>query len=337
MASISSTTSSNYPNARWQLDYEIGTSNLGITTVSYELKTLGRNGVSPSALTTICHMYIYDTDGSLLKSFEHDDVNSALTFSTTAPIRSSGSFNVTHNSSGKGSFTISFAVQFYPYTGQALLTSSNVVNIPTTSYAYTNCSAPTSVTTSGIVAPNGEVTVSWSGASGGTSNSINGYDVYWRITSEGSAPSTSTTTKTSISSTSSFGSAKINIGNATRGHTVVFGVVTKGSAGSSYYSGITTGGSVKVNSLPTKPLGGTVSPTLVPASGGTVTFNITPGTDSDGQTVGLKYATSATGTKTACASSFSLSGVHPPTNDVPNKDVKIIPNFIFLNFITSPR
>ena len=39
MASISSTTSSNYPNARWQLDYEIGTSNLGITTVSYELKT----------------------------------------------------------------------------------------------------------------------------------------------------------------------------------------------------------------------------------------------------------------------------------------------------------
>ena len=310
MASISSTTSPNYPNARWQLDYEIGTSNLGITTVSYELKTLGRNGVSPSALATICHMYIYDTNGSLLKSFEHDDVNSALTFSTTAPIRSSGSFNVTHNSSGKGSFTVSFAVQFYPYTNQALLTSSNVVNIPTISYAYTNCLAPTSVTASGIVAPNGEVTVSWSGASGGVSNSISGYDVYWRITSEGYAPSTGTNSGSkSVSTTSSSGSTKINIGAATRGHTIVFGVVTKGSAGSSYYSGITTGGSVKVNNLPTKPLGGTVSPTLVPASGGIVTFNITPGTDSDGQTVGLKYATSATGAKTPCASSFSLSGV----------------------------
>lgn len=310
MASISSTTSPNYPNARWQLDYEIGTSNLGITTVSYELKTLGRNGVSPSALATICHMYIYDTNGSLLKSFEHDDVNSALTFATSAPTRSSGSFNVTHNSSGKGSFTVSFAVQFYPYTNQALLTSSNVVNIPTTSYAYTNCSAPTSVIASGIVAPNGEVTVSWSGASGGVSNSISGYNIYWRITSEGYAPSTSTNSGSkSVSTTSGSGSTKINVGAATRGHTIVFGVVTKGSAGSSYYSGITTGGSVKVNSLPTKPLGGTVSPTLVPASGGTITFNITPGTDSDGQTVGLKYATSATGTKTACASSFSLSGV----------------------------
>jgi hypothetical protein len=220
-----------------------------------------------------------------------------------------GSFTVVHSSDGSGSFIVSISAYIDSGSNWEHNASAYETCTLNTNLAYSNCYAPTSVTASGLVVPNGEVTVSWSGASGGTSNSINGYDIYWRITSEGSAPSTSTyTNKTSISSTSSSGSTKINIGNATRGYTVVFGVVTKGSAGSSYYSGITTGGSVKVNSLPTKPLGGTVSPTLVPASGGTVTFNITPGTDSDGQTVGLKYATSATGTKTACASSFSLPG-----------------------------
>lgn len=310
MGSVSSKSSPNYPSARWQLNYTIGKSDVGKTTVTYDLITTGReNASSPTAFPTFCYMSIYDTNGYtqlVYKEFNYTDQKSF-----TGQVRASGSFIVNHDSNGTGQFTVDFKVQFYPYTvsNPEGLISSETVTIPTKSYSFSNCSAPTSVTASGIVAPNGEVTVSWSGASGGTSNSINGYDIYWRITSEGSAPSTSTTTKTSISSTSSSGSAKINIGNATRGHTVVFGVVTKGSAGSSYYSGIAIGGSVKVNSLPTKPLGGTVSPTLVPASGGTVTFNITPGTDSDGQTVGLKYATSATGTKTACASSFSLSGV----------------------------
>ena len=311
MGSVSSQSSPNYPSARWQLNYTIGNSSAGKTTITYELITTGReNASSPTAFPTFCYMSIYDTNGYsqlVYKEFNYTDSKSF-----TGQVRASGSFTVNHNSNGTGQFTVDFKVQFYPYTvsNPEGLTSRETVAIPTKSYSYTSCSAPTSVTASGIVAPNGEVTVSWSGASGGTSNSISGYDIYWRITSEGSAPSTGTNSGSkSVSTTSSSGSTKINIGNATRGHTVVFGVVTKGSAGSSYYSGITTGGSVKVNSLPTKPLGGTVSPTLVPASGGTVTFNITPGTDSDGQTVGLKYATSATGTKTACASSFSLSGV----------------------------
>lgn len=309
MGSISSQVSVNYPNARWQLDYEIGVSNLGITNISYDLKTLGRNNVSPSSLATICHMYIYDTNNNLLESFEHDDISNAYSFTTSAPIRKSGEFNVIHNSSGKGSFKVVFEVQFYPNTSQELLISSETINIPTISYAYTNCSAPTSVTASGIVAPNGEVTVSWSGASSGISNSIKGYEIYWRITSEGSAPSTNTyTNKTSVSSTSSSGSTKINIGNATRGYIVVFGVVTKGSAGSSYYSGIATGGNVKINSKPTKPLGGTVSPTIIPAAGGTVAFTVSPGNDSDGQAIGLRYATTLNPSdRIPCAPQFSLN------------------------------
>ena len=45
-----------------------------------------------------------------------------------------------------------------------------------------------------------------------------------------------------------------------------------------------------------------MSPTKIPAAGGTVTFTVSPGSDSDGQTVSLRYATSASGTKIACAS-----------------------------------
>lgn len=314
MATIDSKTSTNYPSARWQLSYTIGSSNLGKTTVNYSIKSVGRSS-SPTILATYCTLTVKDGRGKKLIDFTYGDPDGdgikGVESSFSNKTHESGSFTVTHDSNGNGSFSVYFSVQFYPRTEvDSALTSSQSVDIPTKSYSYTACYAPTSVSASGLVAPNGEVTVSWSGASGGTSNSISGYDIYWRITSEGSAPSTSTNSGSkSVSTTSSFGNTTINIGNATRGHTVVFGVVTKGSAGSSYYSEIAPGGSVKVNSLPTKPLGGTVSPTLVPASGGTVTFNITPGTDSDGQTVGLKYATSATGEKIPCASSFSLSEV----------------------------
>ena len=300
-----------HPNngAYWSFEWSAqATSTKGQTKVSYDIYKRGRSS-RPTWLATDCDISVY-YNGSwhdILNTGRRVPGSSDNGCSFANDFEDDGSFTVVHSSDGSGSFIVSISAYIDSGSNWEHNASAYETCTLNTNLAYSNCYAPTSVTASGLVAPNGEVTVSWSGASGGTSNSINGYDIYWRITSEGSAPSTSTyTNKTSISSTSSSGSAKINVGNATRGHTVVFGVVTKGSAGSSYYSGITTGGSVKINSKPTKPLGGTVSPTKIPASGGTITFNITPGNDSDGQTVGLKYATSATGSKTPCASSFSL-------------------------------
>lgn len=300
-----------HPNngAYWSFEWSAqATSVKGQTKVSYNIYKRGRSS-RPTWLATDCDISVY-YNGSwhdILNTGRRVPGSSDNGCSFANDFEDDGSFTVVHSSDGSGSFIVSISAYIDSGSNWEHNASAYETCTLNTNLAYSNCYAPTSVTASGLVAPNGEVTVSWSGASGGTSNSINGYDIYWRITSEGSAPSTSTyTNKTSISSTSGSGSAKINVGNATRGHTVVFGVVTKGSAGSSYYSGITTGGSVKINSKPTKPLGGTVSPTKIPASGGTITFNITPGNDSDGQTVGLKYATSATGSKTPCASSFSL-------------------------------
>jgi hypothetical protein len=114
MATIDSQSSANYPSARWSLEYTIGTSSLGKTTVNYTLYTKGRSGYSSNtALATFCYMNIYDTDGSYLTGYTYNS-NSAISF--TGQSRSSGSFTVTHNNTGKGSFTVSFDVQFYPYT-----------------------------------------------------------------------------------------------------------------------------------------------------------------------------------------------------------------------------
>lgn len=303
--------SKSYNGARWRLSYTEGTPSLGVTTVSYKLITTGREDASKdTAYTTFCHMKIYDINYNLLAQEDFEWPTTIKSF--TGQVRAEDKFKVYHDDSGVGKFIVTFNVEFYngTITNPDGLDSDSEVTLSKKSFAYSKCTAPTLVSASGIVAPNGKTTVSWSGADGGNSNSISGYEVYWRASAEGYAPTTSTYTgKKSVTSTSKSASAEIDVGTLTRGYTIVFGVITKGSAGSSYYSGITTGGSVKVNSLPAKPSGGTVSPTLIPASGGTVTFNITPGTDSDGQTVRLKYATSETGTKTDCASSFSLSRV----------------------------
>lgn len=162
---------------------------------------------------------------------------------------------------------------------------------------YTACGAPTSVSASGIITPSGSFTVSWSGASGGTSNAISSYQVYYKVSSNGAAPTTSDYTGTvNVTSNATSGSKTITLSSATRGHKVVCGVVTRGAAGSSYYSGIKTGGSVTINSLPAKPT--ITSPTAAtntyPSSTSSVSISVTAGTDTDtSQTISIYYASSA--------------------------------------------
>ena len=171
---------------------------------------------------------------------------------------------------------------------------------------YTACSAPTAITASGIVTPSGTFTVSWSGASGGTNNVISSYQIYWKVSSDGSAPTTSSYTGTkNIASTSTSGSTSITLSSAQRGCKVVCGIVTQGTAGASYYSGIKTGGSVKINLLPAKPTVVSTNTTVVSTSGTEVIFNVMAGYDSDGQNRTLYYATSSTGSKTKFTSPLS--------------------------------
>ena len=171
---------------------------------------------------------------------------------------------------------------------------------------YTACRAPTSITASGIVTPSGTFTVSWSGASSGTNNAISGYEIYWRVSPNGQAPTTSIFTRRAyIASTSTSGSISITLSSAERGHKVVCGVVVRGSAGPEYYSGIKTGGLVSVNQLPNAPTIVSTNTTVVSTSGTKVIFNVRAGSDPDKQNCALYYATSETGTRTKFTSPLS--------------------------------
>lgn len=177
------------------------------------------------------------------------------------------------------------------------------------SISYTNyaaCGAPTSITASGIVTPSGTFTVSWSGASSGTNNAISGYEIYWKVSPNGQAPTTENFTRRAyIDSTSTSGSISIRLQSAERGYKVVCGVVVHGKAGPNYYSEIKTGGLVKVNNLPGTPTIVSTNPKVVSASGTEVIFNVKAGSDKDRQKCALYYATSTTGTRTKFTSPLS--------------------------------
>lgn len=177
-------------------------------------------------------------------------------------ISTSGSFTVSRNSSGNGGFRVSFTVTINGSTASASKpwALDSVIT-------YTKCSVPTTFTVSPTTAgPNDKITVTWSGAKGGTNNSISSYRIYWRITSGGTAPSTSTYTDTQdVPSKSTSGSTTVTLSNATDGYKVVFGIVVRGEAGSSYYSSIKTSSAVTIQTTPTLTISAT--PTLFTALG----------------------------------------------------------------------
>ena len=172
----------------------------------------------------------------------------------------SGTLTLQHSSATVDArFNVSLS--FREKSGSAVNSSDYMtVDKITTPASYTDCTAPTTVgIENGIkfIKPNGSFKLTWSGASGGTNNSITGYRVYWRASSNGAAPTTSTYSGVvDVSSTSTSGSYTINFsGNSqTRGYKVVCKVITKGSAGSSYYSSLSEAASVSINIVPTAPV-----------------------------------------------------------------------------------
>ena len=93
------------------------------------------------------------------------------------------------------------------YTSTKYYTAFEIVGMTLTYESFTACGAPTSVSASGIITQNGTFTVSWSGATAGNANSISGYDIYYLISANGTAPSTSNYTgKVSVDLSSASGS-----------------------------------------------------------------------------------------------------------------------------------
>ena len=283
-------------NARYQFSWEQKeTGKPGISEISWELRGIGRSS-SPTTYYAKCRLYI---NGELV--YKNWDVSTSFKNS----LKTSGTFQVNHNTNGEGSFNVWLNVtKIYDivpdYGTQTISLKKN--------YPYTACGAPTTVSASGIVTPNGKFTIKWSGATNGVSNNIKSYQVYWRITAEGAAPSASTYTGTKevdVTDGTTSGSYTVTLSKADRGHKVVCGVKALSSIDSKYDSGIKTGGSVTVNSQPAAP-SVSVNKTIVPSSGDTVTFTVTAGNDSDtSQTKTLYYSTLASGPKEKITSPWS--------------------------------
>jgi len=171
----------------------------------------------------------------------------------------------------------------------------------------TGCNAPTACSLDNTFAE-GNVTLSWSGASGGTSNSISAYEIQYSESAD-NINWTGWSGLTTVSTNSSSGSCVVSPSDI-RGYYRRFQVRTQGTAGSSYYSGwkVSTN-SVRKNSLPP-------TPTVIAPKEGSTTYNPNPrillktGTEVDGQrqNIQVKNANGVWESTAANTDLFSVSG-----------------------------
>ena len=115
---------------------------------------------------------------------------------------------------------------------------------------YTQCGLPSTFTATDINSSSTskfEITLSWSGASNGTANTISSYYI-WYATSSNNSTWGSWQDLTSVSSTSVSGTKSLDItANVDRGKYVKFRIQVRGSAGSNFYSGYKETSSIRRN------------------------------------------------------------------------------------------
>lgn len=165
-----------------------------------------------------------------------------------------------------------------------------------TEVTYTACTAPTSLSLSrSIQTPGSNVTLSWSGATAGVNLSISSYNVYRSTSASGSYSYLGNTTSTSYS-----------VAAPSAGSYYYYKVITVASV-SGYNSGYSgASGGLKGNTAPGAP-SVSQNKTVIPSTGGSVTFTVTAGSDPDGQSLSLYYSTSSGGTKTAFTSPLTVN------------------------------
>lgn len=158
----------------------------------------------------------------------------------------------------------------------------------------TACGAPTVCAVSAALSE-GNVTLSWSGASGGAGNAITSYEIQSRDSSDNSSWGDWTALMT-LNTTATSNSVSVSP-PATRGNYRQFRVRTRGAAGESYYSVWTvTSNTVRRNTLPTPPAVFTATPAIYEWITVSLTWSgAVPGTSAIKQYV-IQRSTSTDGT-----------------------------------------
>lgn len=304
MAVINSTSAN---SAYYEFYYTTSKYSQGVTRINWTFNSKGVTGTSKTARTTNVTLKASMGSGSLYSGSLPSVTGSGVrSFKTTTDssyggytrITASGTFYVSHNTSGAASVGISITGYIYNNVTKANVTLNNSGTISLTGNPpYTNCTAPTSVSVSPAIAKPGQtVTVSWSGAAAGVSNPITGY--YVRA-SQNAYPSAGGTWVYNKLVTTSAGSGSTTFTVPTtlaRGSKIMFEVQTRSSYNTTTLAA-SAGGSYTINSLPAAPTV-TSDKTTVPSTGGDVTFTVTAGADGNGQARTLYYAESLDGAKT---------------------------------------
>lgn len=165
---------------------------------------------------------------------------------------------------------------------------------------------PSNISMTSIVAPGGNLEISWSGAASGINNNIAGYSVCYKLGEDGvwAEPETISLSPT-VSGQDGSRSVTFQIPitypnpNVYRGKTIYVAITTLGEYGSEFNSTVNISDG-KINSLPEAPSIVSVDKSRLKSTGNTdVTFVINPGADNDDplQTKTIKYSFSVYGTK----------------------------------------
>lgn len=162
-----------------------------------------------------------------------------------------------------GSGTVSFTLRRSSSgSGNILNLRSGISGTLTLNYESnpTACTAPTACAVSSTLSE-GNVTLSWSGATSGTNNAISSYEIQYSESSD-NASWGAWTALTTVPTTATSDNVSV-APSSTRGNYRRFQVRTCGSAGASYYSGWKAStNSVRRNTLPTAPIAVTAMPAV---------------------------------------------------------------------------
>ena len=218
-----------------------------------------------------------------------------LTYPESGARVGGGTFTVIHNSQGIGHFDLEISGEMSSFLNSPVSPlkrkasslairgkgSSSELSGKTTVVLETNwtpCSAPDSVSfwkgTTILVPFKEGYTITWPSAKKGKNNPVKEYEVYWRFSSSGSAPTTSTYSETkTVNGTS----CKISVPTSERGKYLRVAVRTVGTKAGDK-SSLTSSIALPINQRPSKPQISTKSPLILPSEERTGTIQgIKPG------------------------------------------------------------
>lgn len=221
-----------------------------------------------------------------------------------------GSFTITHDSQANARMTLTPRVSIYNWdaTGSAQYYGTGTFDLP---QLYGQLGSPSGfayIFSSGndyLKLEGDSIQFGWFPPKDSSNNSVTGYDIYIKCSSDGGAPTTSDYTyttyiaKSALPALSSNGAQWVTvslgtgISKATRGQKVRTAIRARGSAGAAYYSPLAVSGVTRyINRLPDAPAGSDI--TILSTQTNT-TLDVTAGNSNDsGQRSTVYYTSSST-------------------------------------------